>query len=107
MNYPWPKVMFVSNNFSKAQAERAYIHLSDERDSTRSSGKRKTMRNTKNDLKILNEHGNMKRKTFRKVKASNPKHIREQNRKAQNNLREAIESSILNQTEIPQGQDSV
>ena len=47
------------------------------------------------------------KQTFHKGKASNPEHIRELNRKAQNHLRKAMSSSSLNQTEIPQGQDSI
>ena len=93
MNYPWPKMMFVSNNFSKARAKIAHINLSGERDNIRSSGKRKTK--LSENIEGAWEY---EKQTFRKVKDSNPKHIREQNRKAQNNLREAIQSSNLNQT---------
>ena len=45
------------------------------------------------------------KQAFHKGKASNSEHIRELNRKAQNYLRKAMQSSSLHQTEICQGQD--
>ena len=47
------------------------------------------------------------KQTFRNGKACNAEHIREINRKAQNHLRKAMQSSRLNQAEICQGQDSI
>ena len=44
---------------------------------------------------------------FHKGKASNPEHIRELHKTAQNHLRKAMQNSSLNQTEICQGQDSI
>ena len=57
------------------------------------------------DLKVLKQQN--EKQTFHNGKASNPEHIRELNRKAQNNLRKALQSSNLNQTENFQGQGSL
>ena len=58
------------------------------------------MQNTKKDLKILKQQREYEKQTFHKGKVSNPDHIRELNRKAQNHLRKAMQSSRLNQAEI-------
>ena len=47
------------------------------------------------------------KQTFHKGKPSNPEHIRQLNRKAQNHLRKAMQRSSLNQFEICQVQDSI
>ena len=66
------------------------------------------MRNSKKDLEILKQQGNMKSKDIISAKLPIQNINRELNRKVQNNnLRKAMQSSNLNQTEIPQGQDSI
>ena len=73
----------------------------------------KEFREKKNNAKRQKRSENIEaargyqKKTFHKGKAPNPEHIRELNRKAQNHLRKAMQSSRLNQTEICQGQDSI
>lgn len=43
------------------------------------------MQNAKKDLKILKQQGNYEKQTYHKRKASKPEHIKDLNRKAQNN----------------------
>ena len=97
----------VSNNFYKAVAKRAYMRESVKRKrQNKEFRETKTMQNTKKDLKILKQQGNMKSKHFTRVKFPIQNISENSNRKAQKNLREAMQSSRLNQAEICQGQDS-
>ena len=100
-------MMWVSVIISTKQWQKALIweNLSNGRDEIKNSGKR--MQNTKKDLKILKQWREYEKQTFYKGKVSNPEHSRELNRKAQNHLRKAMQSSRLNQAEICQGQDSI
>ena len=85
------------------------------RESIKQKRQNKEFREKKNNAKRQNRSENIEaardyeKKTFRKGKASNPEHIRELNRTAQNHLRKAmqLQSSSLNQTKISQGQDSI
>ena len=95
----------VSNNFYKAVAKRAYM-----RESVKRKRQNKEFREKKNNAKHRKRSENIEaareyeKQTFQ---VSNPEHIRELNRKAQKNLREAMQSSRLNQAEICQRQDSI
>ena len=98
----------VSNYFYKAVAKRAYM-----RESVKRKRQNKEFREKKNNAKHRKRSENIEaareyeKQTFHKGKVSNPEHIRELNRKAQKNLREAMQSSRLNQAEICQRQDSI
>ena len=98
----------VSNNFYKAVAKRGYMRESIKRKRQNKefgSGKEKQCKTPKRseNIEAAREY---EKQTFHKGKVSNPEHIRELNRKAQNHLRKAMQSSRLNQAEICQGQDS-
>ena len=103
----------VSNNnyyyyFSKAEAKRAYM-----RESLRLKRLNKEFSEKEINAKCQKRSENIEaarkciKQIFHKHKTSNPKYIREVNRKAQSNVRKAMQNSILNQTEIPQGQYSI
>ena len=98
----------VSNNFYKTVAKRAYM-----RESVKRKRQNKEFREKENNAKHRKRSENIEaareyeKQTFHKGKVSNPEHIRELNRKAQKNLREAMQSSRLNQAEICQRQDSI
>ena len=93
----------VSNNFYKAVAKRAYM-----RESVKRKRQNKEFREKKNNAKHRKRsEREYEKQTFHKGKVSNREHIRELNRKAQKNLREAMQSSRLNQAEICQRQDSI
>ena len=98
----------VSNNFYKAVAKKAYM-----RESIKRKRQNKEFREKKNNAKHQKRSENIEaareyeKQTFHKGNVSNPEHIRELNRKAQNHLRKAMQSSKLNQAEICQGQDSI
>ena len=98
----------VSNDFSKAEAKRAYM-----RESFRRKRQNKEFREKESNAKRQKISENIaavrgyEKQAFVKRKASNPEHIRELNRKAQTNLRKAMQNSNVNQTEILQGQDSI
>ena len=98
----------VSNNFYKAVAKRAYM-----RESIKRKRQNKEFREKKNNAKHQKRSENIEaareyeKQTFHKGKTSNPEHIRELNRKAQNHLRKTMQRPRLNQTEICQGQDSI
>ena len=83
------------------------------RESIKQKRQNKEFRENKNNAKHQKRSENIeaareyKKQTFHKGKVSNPEHIRELNRKAQKNLREAMQSSRLNQAEICEGQDSI
>ena len=77
----------VSNNFYKAVAKRAYM-----RESIKRKRQNKELVEKKNNAKHQKRSENIEaareyeKQTFHKGKASNPEHIRERNRKAQNHL---------------------
>ena len=83
------------------------------RESIKRKRQNKEFREKRNNAKHQKRSENIEaareyeKQTFHKGKASNPKHIRELNRKAQNHLRKAMQSSRQNQAEICQGQDSI
>ena len=98
----------VSNDFSKAEAKRAYM-----RESIRRKRQNKEFREKESNAKRQKRSENIEavrgyeKQAFVKRKASNPERVRELNRKAQTNLRKAMQNSNVNQTEILQGQDSI
>ena len=102
-------MMWVSVIISTKQWQKEVIweNLSNGRDKIKSSdqGKEKQCKTPKRseNIEAAREY---EKQTFHKGKVSNPEHIRELNRKAQNHLRKAMQSSRLNQAEICQGQDS-
>ena len=89
-------------------AKRAYM-----RESIKRKRQNKEFREKKNNAKHQKRSENIEaareyeKQTFHKGKTSNPEHIRELNRKAQNHLRKTRQRPRLNQTEICQGQDSI
>ena len=98
----------VSSNFYKAVAKSAYM-----RESIKRKKQNTEFREKKNNAKHQKRTENIEapreyeKQAFHKGKVSNPEHTREQNRKPKNHLREAMQSSRLNQAEICQGQDSI
>ena len=86
----------VSNNFYKAVAKGAYM-----REFIEQKRQNKEFREKKNNAKRQKRSENIEaarefeKKTFHKGKASNPEHIRELNRTAQNHLRKAMQRSQL------------
>ena len=97
----------VSSNFYKAVAKSAYM-----RESIKRKRQNKEFREKKNNAKHQKRSENIEapreyeKQAFHKGKVSNPEHTSELNRKPKNHLREAMQSSRLNQAEICQGQDS-
>ena len=85
----------VSNKFYKAVAKRAYM-----RESVKRKRQNKEFRERKYNAKHRKRSENIEaarheKQTFHKGKVSNREHIRELNRKAQKNLREAMQSSSI------------
>ena len=86
----------VGNNFYKAVAKGAYM-----REFIKRKRQNIEFREKKNNAKRQKRSANIEaareyeKKTFHKGKASNPEHIRELNRTAQNHLRKAMQRSQL------------
>ena len=76
------------------------------RESIKRERQNREFREKKNNAKRQKRSENIEavrkyeKQTFHKGKASNPEHLRELNRKAQNHLRKAMQSSRLNQAAI-------